>query len=176
MQRRFCWSDLVWESFDHNTLSQPFRSLTPAQQIARMKFIHDQQPLGARLARQSNLEIPPTTIAKCCPCCLLVVEDQPHFLRCVSNPLTTQALQDIQKALHTKALHAVYYLFSIGVLQWFSSGFVPAPSEWDLRGYLVHMYVLVLEVLSDQAKIGWLSGVQGFHQPSLANIGLTING
>lgn len=161
MQRRFSWSDSVWESIDHNTFGQHFRSLTPAQQIPRMKFIHDQQPLGVRLARQSTLEHAETTIAQC-PCCRLVVEDQPHFLQCVSNPLTAQALQDFQKTLHTKALHAVYYLFSFGVLQWFVSGVVPVPSEWDLRGCPVHMHALVLDVICDQAKIGWLSGVKGF--------------
>lgn len=162
MQRRFRWSDSVWETIDHHTFSQHFSSLTPArQQIPRMKFIHDQQPLGVRLARQSHSELPESNIEKC-PCCLLGAEDQTHFLRCASNPVTAQALRDFQKTLHKKDLHAVYYLFSFGLLQWFASGAVPSPLDWDLRGYPVHMHATILDILRDQDKIGWLSGIKGF--------------
>ena len=93
-----------------------------------MKFIHDQQPLGVRMALRATPEALDDMTDEC-PCCRIVPEDQTHFLQCTSNPTLTLALQTFQQSLHKKALHALYYLFSFGLLQWFASGTVPAPLE-----------------------------------------------
>ena len=74
MLRHFDWSLPVWDSIDHNAFGQHFCSLTPSQQIPRMKFIHDQQPLGVRLARRASPDTLDDMTDKC-PCCRITTED-----------------------------------------------------------------------------------------------------
>jgi hypothetical protein len=110
-----------------------------------------------------------------CPCCHLIPEDQVHLLRCTSNPLLSQAISSFQKSLHSKDLHAVYYLFCFGALHWLADGIVPAPMEWDLRGYPSYMHPTIHAILLEQEQIGWLSGLKGFlsrHWITLASLSM----
>ena len=136
-----------------------FLSLSANLQVQRMKFVYDQQPLGARTSKYSSL-VDPETVDKC-PCCSNVREDQTHLLRCTLNPAHSTALQTFQKSLHARDLHAVFYLISFGILHWIS-GKVPLSSEWDLRGYPLHMHDDILTALRHQESIGWMSCLKGF--------------
>ena len=107
MQRRFEWDNSTWDCIDHQLFSQHFRSLTPDQQIPRMKFVHDQQPVRVRLARYET--VTDATSDKC-PCCKVTPETQTHLLQCTQNPTQSEALRAFNKALHADSLHAVYYL------------------------------------------------------------------
>ena len=44
MQECFQWTDSTWNLIDHHLFGQHFRSLTPAQQIPRMKFVQSTTP------------------------------------------------------------------------------------------------------------------------------------
>jgi hypothetical protein len=158
MQQKFEWTDTDWNSVDLHLFSQFHQSLPFQKQIQRMKFVYNQQPLGYRLSQQAMVASPTIEL---CPCCQQQTEDQCHMLQCLSNPARQDALQKFQKALHSGELHALFYLISYGVLQWFS-GTVPTPSEWDLRGYPPHMIPSINEALQSQTGIGWLSGIKGF--------------
>ena len=166
MQDRFQWTDSTWNLIDHYLFGQHFRSLTPAQQIPRMKFVHNQQPLGHRLSKYqtSTASLSDVTDAQeieTCPCCQTSCETQRHFLQCSSNPNHSTAIRDFQKALHSRELDAVFYLISFGVLHWIA-GEPLSTLDWDLRGYPKHMHSDISAALEDQAAIGWLSCIKGF--------------
>ena len=114
MQRRFAWSDHDWTLVDHSLFSLHFRSLSANLQVQRMKFVYDQQPLGARTSKYSS-QVDPATIDKC-PCCGEVQENQIHLLRCNQNPAHSTALRAFQQSLHARNLHAVFYLISFGIV------------------------------------------------------------
>ena len=124
-----------------------------------MKFVYDQQPLGVRLNQRSNLTAIGT--ADRCPCCSDHREDQIHFLCCSANPSQSGALNEFQKKMHWKDLHAIFYLLSFGIQFWFQ-GQVPSAELWDLRGYPSHMHSGIIDALQDQAQIGWLACLKGF--------------
>ena len=164
MQNKFSWSDSTWNLIDHHLFGQNFRSLPPAHQISRMKFVHNQQPLGSRLSKyadRSALSEAESHSLDKCPCCLTKTENQVHLLRCTLNPHHQLALRELQKALHSKDLHAIFYLISFGVIKWIA-GDQLAPDDWDLRGYPVHLHPSIRDALADQADIEWLSGLKGF--------------
>ena len=160
MQTKFSWSDLHWLHVDLPLFSAHFRSISANLQVQRMKFVYDQQPLGARTSKYSSL-VDPATVDKC-PCSSIVSrEDQTHLLRCTINPAHSTAIRAFQKSLHARDLHAVFYLISFGILHWIT-GEVPLSSAWDLRGYPSHMHADILIALQQQESIGWLSGLKGF--------------
>jgi hypothetical protein len=97
------------------------------------------------------------------------IETQTHHLQCASNPHHLSALREFQKTLHSTDLHSVFYLISFGVIKWIAGDHL-TPADWDLRGYPVHMHTSILDALSDQAAIGWLSGIKGF----LSNRWITV--
>ena len=94
MQTKFSWSDSQWTLVDLPLFSIHFRSLSANLQVQRMKFVYDQQPLGARTSKYSSLA-DPATIDKC-PCCSTAREDQTHLLRCTLNPAHSTALRTFQ--------------------------------------------------------------------------------
>ena len=159
MQSKFQWNDAVWSIIDHHLFGQHFKSLSPAAQVQRMKFVYDQQPLGAQKLKHTSLA-DHTDIDRC-PCCIHHIEDQIHLLRCPKNPLRSAALRDFQKRIHSQDLHALFYLISFGVIQWMS-GSVPTVTDWDLRGYARHMHSSISTAITQQATIGWMSGIKGF--------------
>ena len=158
MQATFKWTDHDCNTIDHHAFSQFHRSLTFTMQIQRMKFIYNQQPVGTRLLKYAK--VPSDSIALC-PCCQDAAEDQIHLLRCGSNPVRAEAIQAFQKALHSKDLHAIFYLISFGVLKWLS-GDVLSFADWDLRGYPPHMLPVITSAINSQSSIGWLSAIKGF--------------
>ena len=159
MQSKFQWTDEAWSIIDHHLFGRHFKSLPPAAQVQRMKFVYDQQPLGVHKLKHTPLA-DHTEIDRC-PCCLQTTEDQIHLLRCLENPLRPAALRAFQKRLHSQDLHALFYLISFGVLHWMS-GSVPIATAWDLRGYARHMHPSISIAINQQATIGWLSGIKGF--------------
>ena len=49
-----------------------------------------------------------------------------------------------------------------GILHWTTTGAVPLSTEWDLRGYPVHIHADILLAFHQQESIGWLSCFKGF--------------
>ena len=111
-----------------------------------------------------------------CPCCGNIPEDQEHLIRCSKNPAQALAIRDFHKTIFKDALHAIYYLFSFGLLQWLADGVVTPPDTWDLRGYPSYMHSTILDILHDQLRIGWFAGFKGFlsrHWISLASMSMS---
>ena len=46
----------MWDSVDFPLFELHVRRLRPARQMAHMKFVHDQQPLGVRRLQQSKIK------------------------------------------------------------------------------------------------------------------------
>lgn len=84
MQHRFAWSDTSCTGINHYLFGLHFRSINPNQQVKRMKFVYDQQPLGARLATRTagSSDVPDLDR---CPCCREHRKDQSHIRRCTDN-------------------------------------------------------------------------------------------
>jgi hypothetical protein len=158
MQNKFGWSDKVWHEIDHHRFGQHFRSLPPTQQVRRMKFVHNCQPLGVLKAARAPIKSPSLSL---CPCCLSVDETQIHFLRCSENPNHRMALRTLQKQLHSTDRHAIFYLVAQCIILWLADSPV-IWSESDLRGYPSHMHDMITDMMTSQISIGWLSLIKGF--------------
>jgi hypothetical protein len=96
LQKKRKWSDSTWETVDFESFGRHFRRLSPSHQIAHMKLVHDQQPLGKRRHRIAPVK---TESLKLCPCCMAVEEDQRHFLTCSSNSGRDHALKTFKKSM-----------------------------------------------------------------------------
>ena len=155
----FGCNDAQWSIVNHSLFGLHFRSLSSCLQVQQMKFVYDQQPLGARTSRYCS-NVDPSTIDRC-PCCSLAREDRTHFLQCPHNPSYDTVLREFQISLHSRNLHAIFYLMSFGILHWMA-GEVPPSTAWDLRGYPPHMHADILTALHPQDSIGWLSCFKGF--------------
>jgi hypothetical protein len=115
LQKKRKWSDSTWETVNFDSFGRHFRRLFPSHQIAHMKLVHDQQPLGKRRHRIAPVK---TESLKLCPCCMAAEEDQRHFLTCSSNSGRDHALKTFKKSMLGSDSHPVRYLIEEGIQNW----------------------------------------------------------
>jgi hypothetical protein len=157
LQEKRKWSDSTWDSVDFESFGRHFQRLSPPHQIAHMKFVHDQQPLGVRWYRIAPAK---TESLKLCPCCLANEEDQRHFLTCPSNSGRDNALLTFKKSMLVSDYHPIRYLIEGGIRNWITN-----PSQQyqpNIIQFPSYLHDTLHLALISQDMIGWDNAVKGF--------------
>lgn len=158
IQTRRKWDDLTWDSVDFQLFELHFRRLRPSRQIAHMKFVHDQQPLGVRRYQQATIKDP---VLSLCPCCHATKEDQRHLVCCPANQGRLTGWTQFRKEVLTKEdPHPLWYCLVAGIEHWTASPdslYCP-----DMSSYGPHLREAITRAVASQNKIGWDNALRGF--------------
>ena len=102
LQTKHGWTNAVWNSIDMQAFGRHLKKLSLSQKTTHLKFIHNLQPLGINIFRQSKTKDP---TLKLCPCCTHAEEDQQHFLSCTRNTKRATALSTLMKTITSDDAH-----------------------------------------------------------------------
>lgn len=147
----------TWDSVDFPLFELHFRCLRPSRQIAHMKFVHDQQPLGVRRFQHATIK---DAVLALCPCCHATKEDQRHLICCPANQGPLTGWSQFRKDVLTKEdPHPLWYCLVAGIEHWTASHdslYCP-----DLSSY-GPLRESITRAVASQNKIGWDSALRGF--------------
>ena len=116
LQKKYQWTDSVWNLVDLQTFGRFRKQLSPSQQHSHTKSVYDQRMVGTRRFQVAMVKDPALLM---CPCCRCEEETADHVFQCPENPSRIKSIKEFSEATQKiSTTNPAIILLKNGIQQW----------------------------------------------------------